>query len=140
MAQVIVYTQEDRIVAICRGTGVIPIEEVLVRDCPPGAIIIDDSTLPTEREFRDAWRLNGTTVEVDFTAAVDLQNKKLNIISRIEAQHRMTNTYSGITNKLSDVDWLALLSTTRSNISSSTNLQQLKDCIVPVETAISENA
>ena len=56
MAQVIVYTQENGKIALCIPTGEISVEEVLLKDCPKGAIIVDDSTLPSH-EFFDAWEL-----------------------------------------------------------------------------------
>jgi hypothetical protein len=52
--QVIIYAQNGQ-VAVCTPTGELPIEEVLAKDCPAGAIIIDDSKLPKE-DF-DAWEL-----------------------------------------------------------------------------------
>jgi len=54
MAQVIIYQQNGQ-VAVCVPTGELNIEEVLVKDCPAGAIIVDDSELPTD-DF-DAWEL-----------------------------------------------------------------------------------
>ena len=56
MAQVIIYAQNGQ-VAVCIPTGELPIEEVLVKDCPQGAIIIDDSELPTDNEYFNAWEL-----------------------------------------------------------------------------------
>jgi hypothetical protein len=61
MAQVIIYTNDNGGVSVCTPTGELPIEQVLVKDCPAGAIIVDDSTLPTE--YFNAWELvNGTVV------------------------------------------------------------------------------
>jgi hypothetical protein len=55
MAQVIVYQNSDGGVTVCTPTGELPIEEVLTKDCPEGAIIVDNSDFPTE--YFDAWEL-----------------------------------------------------------------------------------
>jgi hypothetical protein len=66
MAQVIIYEQNGQ-VAVCIPTGELPIEEVLAKDCPAGAIIVDNSELPTD-SF-DAWEL------VDGKVVVNLDKK-----------------------------------------------------------------
>jgi hypothetical protein len=53
--QVIIYTNEKGNVSVCYPTGELPIEEVLAKDCPAEAIIVDDSELPAN-DF-DAWEL-----------------------------------------------------------------------------------
>jgi hypothetical protein len=53
--QVIIYTNKNGNVSVCTPTGELSIETVLTKDCPAGAIIVDDSTLPTE--YFDAWEL-----------------------------------------------------------------------------------
>ena len=61
MSQVIIYTNNSGGVSITIPTGEISIQEVLSKDCPVGAIIVDSSTLPTE--YFDAWELvNGQVV------------------------------------------------------------------------------
>jgi len=74
MAQVIIYTNDNGGVSVCTPTGELPIEEVLTKDCPAGAIIVDNSTLPTE--YFNAWELvNGTVVvnETKKQAIIDAQ-------------------------------------------------------------------
>lgn len=71
MAQVIIYAQNGQ-VAVCYPTGELSIEEVLAKDCPAGAIIVDESELPTDNF--DAWELvNGSVVvnEVKKQAIID---------------------------------------------------------------------
>jgi glutamate 5-kinase len=66
MAQVIIFTNERGGVSICYPTGELPIEVVLERDCPAGAVIIDSSALPQDQDqFFDAWRLVNGAVTVD---------------------------------------------------------------------------
>jgi len=80
MAQVIVYTRSNGQVALCIPSGELHIEEVLKKDCPEGAIIIDDSVLPQgdDAKYFDAWVLNNGEVTVD-------ANKKAAIIAAQQA-------------------------------------------------------
>jgi hypothetical protein len=141
MTQVIVYTNATGNVSICIPTGEIPIETVLTKDCPEGAIIVDDDTLPQgiDAQFSDAWVLNGSTISIDMTKAKAITNVNLNNIAKKEANHRLTNTSIGLPNVLSDADWLALLTTARTNITNANTTQNLVDALVPVETAIINN-
>lgn len=69
MSQVIVFTNETGGVSVCYPTGELPIEDVLAKDCPQGAIIVDSDSLPQgPNDFFDAWRLVDGTVTVDQTA------------------------------------------------------------------------
>jgi hypothetical protein len=77
MAQVIIFTNDNGGVSICIPTGEISIEEVLTKDCPKGAIIVDDSELPT-KDF-DAWELIDGKVVVN-------QSKKSAIIAKQTAE------------------------------------------------------
>ena len=79
MAQVIVYTRSNGQVALCIPSGELHIEEVLKKDCPEGAIIIDDSELPTDYTYFDAWELVNGKVTVNET-------KKTAIISSQQTQ------------------------------------------------------
>jgi hypothetical protein len=76
MAQIIIYTNEYGNVSLCIPTGELAIEAVLVKDCPQGAIIIDDSELPTDNEFFNAWELvDGKVIvnQVKKQAMIDAQ-------------------------------------------------------------------
>jgi len=73
MTQVIVYTNENGNVSVCYPSGELPIEDVLKKDCPEGAIIIDADTLPQDDGvFFNAWRLVGDKVFVDIEVARSL--------------------------------------------------------------------
>ena len=76
MAQVIIYTNEKGGVSVCFPTNELSIEQVLAKDCPAGAIIVDDSTLPTE--YFNAWELVNGTVVVNET-------KKQAIVDKAQA-------------------------------------------------------
>jgi len=80
MAQVIIHTNENGGVSITYPTPEYlethTIEDVLAKDCPDHAIIIDASELPTDNTYFDAWVLNSGVVTVDETkkqAIIDKQ-------------------------------------------------------------------
>jgi hypothetical protein len=76
--RVIIFINETGNVSVCSPTGELPIEEVLTKDCPAGAIIVDDSTLPEEyNEFFNAWVLNDAVVSVDFSKAQEITKDRL---------------------------------------------------------------
>jgi hypothetical protein len=75
--QIIIYTTKKGNVAVTVPTGELSIEEVLAKDCPEGAIIVDDSELP--KDYFDAWELVNEKVVVNET-------KKQAIIAAQEAQ------------------------------------------------------
>ena len=78
MTQVIIHATENGNVAVTTPTGELPINEVLAKDCPAGAIIVDDSELPTDNEYFNAWELVDGKVVVNET-------KKQAIIDAIQA-------------------------------------------------------
>ena len=70
----IAYNTNDGL-AITIPTGELPIEQVLAKDCPAGAVIVD--TLPAERDFRNAWELSGTDITVNFAKAQEITKDRL---------------------------------------------------------------
>jgi hypothetical protein len=78
MSQVIIFTNENGGVSVCMPTGELPIEEVLAKDCPESAVIVDADSLPADRTFRDAWELVDGQIVVNET-------KKQAIIDAIQA-------------------------------------------------------
>lgn len=75
---VIVYTNSNGNVSVCMPTGELPIEQVLARDCPADAIIVDEATLPNaDNDFFDAWRLVDNVVSVDHAAATEITKARL---------------------------------------------------------------
>ena len=78
MAQIIIFKNDNGGVSVTVPTGELPIQEVLAKDCPAGAIIIDDSELPTDNEYFNAWELVDGKVVVNET-------KKQAIIDAIQA-------------------------------------------------------
>ena len=78
MTQVIIHTNSNGGVSVTVPTGEISVQAVLEKDCPAGAIIIDDSELPTDNEYFNAWELVDGKVVVNET-------KKQAIIDAIQA-------------------------------------------------------
>lgn len=127
MTQVIVYTNENGNVSVCYPTGELPIAEVLVKDCPEGAIIIDANDLPQgEDDFFNAWRLVADRVFVDLNDAKNLTVQRFNDLAKIKADERARNTAIGIDNDVPDADFLATLSAKRSAIATATTTAELR--------------
>ena len=78
MTQAIIFTNDNGGVSVCIPTGEISIEAVLAKDCPKGAIIVEQSALPNQHnDFFDAWELVVGKVEVNKTKAVEITKKRL---------------------------------------------------------------
>lgn len=75
MAQVIVYTNEKGGVSVCVPSGELPIDQVLAKDCPTCAIIIDDSELPADKTYFDAWELIDGKVVINNSKKSIIQEK-----------------------------------------------------------------
>ena len=58
-------------------TDQMPIEEVLIKDCPLGAIIVDDSVLPQgdDVNYFDAWELVDGIVVVNNDKKTEIQTQ-----------------------------------------------------------------
>jgi hypothetical protein len=85
MTQVIIYTNNNGGVSVCIPTGELPIEQVLAKDCPANAIIINDSELPSENEYFDAWELVDGKVIVNETKKQAIINAKQAAINAKES-------------------------------------------------------
>jgi len=129
MAQVIIYQNPtDTNVCVCHPTDPANIDAVLANDCPPGAVIVDDSVLPqgTDAEFFDAWVLNSdNTVSVNIARAQSDRLTSYNAAAITAAQARQLNTLTGITNAISDSDWLANIVAGREAIANATTTSAL---------------
>lgn len=127
MTQVIIYTNDNGNVSVCYPSGELPIEDVLAKDCPEGAIIIDADDLPQgEDDFFDAWRLVDGAVAVDLAAARNITFQRFNDLAKIKADERARNTSIGIDNDVPDVDFLASLTAKRLEISVAMSTAELR--------------
>ena len=76
--QVIIFSNTNNGVSVCVPTGELPIEAVLAKDCPSGAMIVDDSTLPqADNDFFDAWELANGSVSVNLDKAKAMTKTRL---------------------------------------------------------------
>ena len=127
MTQVIIYTNDNGNVSVCSPTGELPIEEVLAKDCPAGAIIVDANTLPeADNDFFNAWRLNNGVASVDLEAARAIQLARFNESAVQEAQKRQLNTLAGIANTGADEAFIADLTAKRALIAAATSTAELR--------------
>jgi len=82
MSQVIIYANETGGVTLTIPTPEFledhTIEDVLAKDCPEHAIIVERSDLPeADYDFFESWELNGTTVTVNLTKAKEQAKDRL---------------------------------------------------------------
>lgn len=128
MERAIIFTNSNGNVSVCRPTGEIPIEEVLVKDCPEGAIIVDATALPqNDNDFFDAWRLVNGAIVVDLAAAKDIALWRFNNFAKDKADERVKNTAIGIENDVSDADFLKSLTAKRLKINTATSTAELRN-------------
>ena len=134
MTQCIVFAQDNGQVAVCIPTGELPINEVLAKDCPAGAIIVDNSVLPqgADAQFFDAWELNGSTVTVNFAKAQAQKLTQFNASAVQVAQARQLNTLAGIANAVADADFTAELTAGRTAIANAKTTADLVAVANPV--------
>ena len=127
MPEIIIYANENGSVSVCIPTGELSIEEVLTKDCPEGAIIVDESILPqgADAVFFDAWELNNTTIIINLEKAKTIKLSQYNANALQEAQKRQLNTLAGITNDIDDATWLSKLNADRQIINNATTTEQL---------------
>lgn len=78
MTQAIIFENSTGGVSVCIPTGELPIEAVLTKDCPKGAMIVEQSALPNQyNDFFDAWELKDGKVEVSLAKAKEITKKRL---------------------------------------------------------------
>jgi len=138
MSQIIVYkhTKADGFegIAVCTPTDGTDINYVLSENCPEGAIIVDDSTLPqgADAQFFDAWELANGQVSVNFAKAQAQKLAQFNASAVQVAQARQLNTLAGIANAVADADFTASLTAGRTAIANATTTADLVAVANPV--------
>ena len=76
--QAIIHINEDGGISITIPTGEISIDEVLSKDCPDHAMIVDHASLPNEHhDFFNAWELADGKVSVNLVKATDITKERL---------------------------------------------------------------
>jgi len=127
MAQVIIHANSSGGVSVTVPSGELSIEEVLAKDCPSGAIIVDSSVLPqgSDAKFFDAWKLEGYAITVDFAKAQSIRLAQYNFAAVRVAQSRQLNTLAGIENNPDDATWANKLASDRAAIAAATTTTEL---------------
>ena len=74
----VIFTNSDGTVSIMtpiEGTA----EECAKRDLPDGTSyeVVDDSVVPTDRSFRNAWKQNNKTIETDMSKAREIHKTNI---------------------------------------------------------------
>ena len=72
----IIYTNSDGTVSIITPAGDV---NNAIKDVPSGLSyeIVEDSAIPTDRSFRNAWKQNSKTIETDMTKAKEIHKNKI---------------------------------------------------------------
>ena len=128
----IIYTKSDGTVSILQPilTEINPntgkpftIEEIAAKDVPSGTSykIVNDSVIPTDRTFRDAWEQDNETIKTDIAKAKEIHK---------------TNIREARTPKLTelDIEFQKALETSASTTDIVTKKQALRDA--PANAAI----
>lgn len=77
------------------------------------------------------------TINIDKAKQVSLQY--INELSLFETRHRNEKELSGLTNVFSSEEWIAFLSTTRSNIETAATTEEIKNILSSFDTQIKAN-
>jgi hypothetical protein len=127
MTQVIIHTNDNGGVSVTVPTGELPINEVLTKDCPAGATIVDDSVLPqgSDAQFFDTWELADGKVTVNLEKARAIKLAQFNAAAVAEAQKRQLNTLAGLDNDVTDADFIASLKAGRDAIAAASSTADL---------------
>jgi len=72
----IIYTNPDGTVSIINPTGDV---NDAIKDVPTGLSyeIVEDSVIPTDRTFRNAWKQNSKTIETDIAKAREIHKTNI---------------------------------------------------------------
>ena len=89
--QVIIYQNSNGGICLTIPTGELSIAEVLTKDCPEGAIIVDNSTLPTDPTYFDAWELvNGNVIVNETKKSAIIAKQQTETNAKSSAQSKLT--------------------------------------------------
>ena len=116
----IIYTNSDGTVSIINPTGDV---NDAIKDVPSGLSyeIVEDSAIPTDRSFRNAWKQNSKTIETDITKAKKIH--KTNI--RLARKDKLAEL---------DIEFQKALETSASTTDIVSKKQALRDA--PADSAI----
>ena len=116
----IIYTNSDGTVSIVNPVGNV---NDAIKAVPSGLSyeIVEDSVIPTDRSFRNAWKQNSKTIETDMTKAKEIH--KINI--RLARKDKLAEL---------DIEFQKALETSASTTDIVSKKQALRDA--PADSAI----
>jgi len=79
MAKIIYTNDNGNVVVVTPVSTELTVDEIAAKDVPAGKsyTIVEDSQVPTDRSFRDAWIFSDDIIQVDMTKAKDLMRNKI---------------------------------------------------------------
>ena len=80
MAKKIIYTNDSgNTVVITPASTDLTVEEIAAKDVPTGKsyTIVEDTDIPSDRSFRNAWAISSGAIQVDMTKAKDIMRNKI---------------------------------------------------------------
>ena len=116
----IIYTNSDGTVSIINPTGDV---NDAIKDVPTGLSyeIVEDSVIPTDRTFRNAWKQNSKTIETDIAKAREIHKNNIRA-----AREPLLNAL--------DIEFQKALETSSSTTDIVSKKQSLRDA--PADSAI----
>ncbi len=128
---IIIWSQESGIIAVCIPTGEVAIEDVIAKDVPSGVVHkitnVESLPLPLDDKFFDAVRMNGNSLVVDLDAAKTIALNEINNNARIESRKRLENASIGIENSPDDNTWLSIINAKRAAVNNATTIEELRN-------------
>jgi hypothetical protein len=123
--QIIIFKNSQNKISVTYPTNELSIEEVLVKDCPAGAVITDSSILPNSFEFMDAWEFNNNVITINLEKAKEIKIAKINETATSLAKQRQLNDLIGVNNGLSQEEFLASINSKRTAATNATSIEEL---------------
>ena len=80
MAQKVIYTRPDGEVSVVNPALGVDIDTVLARSIPGDAVnvtVVDETSIPTDREFRNAWRQSAGVINIPVTQARKVARRRI---------------------------------------------------------------
>lgn len=130
---VIVWSQDSGILAVCIPSGNVPIEDVIRNDVPSNVVyrVVDSSVFPVSLDdvFFDSVRLVNDEFVLDIESAKSFVMDRTNDQARVEYRRRSENSAIGIPNDPDDATWLSALNAKRSSITNATTINELRNLL-----------
>lgn len=96
MTKKIIYTNSDGSVSVLvpiLSSG-LTIEEILAKDIPAGVsyALVTDDDIPSDRTFRDAWKMDGKRIVIDMISArkikqTEIRNRREPLMAALDIQY-----------------------------------------------------